>query len=90
MSLEPVLGLTSFAHSDIYNEYKRERVSNKNHFTKAYFITCSQCVCLCISTGCENMVVIETHGDRLSERKAKAIEQKLILNTLQALSLSAQ
>jgi len=30
----------------------------------------------CISTGCEDMVVIETHGDRLSEAKARAIEQK--------------
>lgn len=66
-----------------------ERESNKNHCTKAHFITCSQCVCMCISIGCENMVVIETHGDRISEGKARAIEQKLILNTLQALSLLA-
>lgn len=85
-----MLGLTSFAHSDIFNEDKRLRVSNKNDFTKAYFITCSQCVCMCISTGCENMVVIETHGDKLSEGKARAIEQKLIFNTRQALSPSAQ
>ncbi len=54
------------------NGLKSVRVSNINGCTEAHFITRSQC---------ENMVVIETHRDRLSEEKAKAIQQKWILNT---------